>query len=156
MCVLSSRCSLHLNRQMAHGLQMAEIAQYKKQKAEKQQQEQLAKKKNWGNVMHCKKKCITLLAWLATLLIIGQTYVGEWTVSVQFVCIWLGLKCDTFKVTQEILATAWSSLSYKWESGTIALWAFSKKGLSQHICFPTSCWAVAGACLLVLKMMFCQ
>ncbi|XP_004573462.1 retinal guanylyl cyclase 2 isoform X2 [Maylandia zebra] len=32
--------------QMAHGLQMAEIAQYKKQKAEKQQQEQLAKKKN--------------------------------------------------------------------------------------------------------------
>uniref|UniRef100_A0A3B3YVE7 Guanylate cyclase n=1 Tax=Poecilia mexicana TaxID=48701 RepID=A0A3B3YVE7_9TELE len=32
--------------QMAHGLQMAEIAQYKKRKAEKQQQEQLAKKKN--------------------------------------------------------------------------------------------------------------
>uniref|UniRef100_A0A3Q1GTH5 Guanylate cyclase n=1 Tax=Acanthochromis polyacanthus TaxID=80966 RepID=A0A3Q1GTH5_9TELE len=31
---------------MAHGLQMAEIAQYKKRKAEKQQQEQLAKKKN--------------------------------------------------------------------------------------------------------------
>lgn len=33
---------------------MAEIAQYKKRKAEKQQQEQLAKKKNWGNVMHYK------------------------------------------------------------------------------------------------------
>uniref|UniRef100_A0A674NR31 Guanylate cyclase n=1 Tax=Takifugu rubripes TaxID=31033 RepID=A0A674NR31_TAKRU len=33
-------------KQMAHGLQMAEIAQYKKRKAEKQQQEQLAKKKN--------------------------------------------------------------------------------------------------------------
>ncbi|XP_074479342.1 retinal guanylyl cyclase 2 [Sebastes fasciatus] len=32
--------------QMAHGLQMAEIAQYKKRKAERQQQEQLAKKKN--------------------------------------------------------------------------------------------------------------
>ncbi|XP_070711292.1 retinal guanylyl cyclase 2 [Pempheris klunzingeri] len=32
--------------QMAHGLQMAEIAQYKKRKAEKLQQEQLAKKKN--------------------------------------------------------------------------------------------------------------
>ncbi|XP_041820558.1 retinal guanylyl cyclase 2 isoform X3 [Chelmon rostratus] len=32
--------------QMAHGLQMAEIAQYKKRKAEKQQQELLAKKKN--------------------------------------------------------------------------------------------------------------
>ncbi|KAM9426403.1 retinal guanylyl cyclase 2 [Pholidichthys leucotaenia] len=32
--------------QKAHGLQMAEIAQYKKRKAEKQQQEQLAKKKN--------------------------------------------------------------------------------------------------------------
>ncbi|XP_054603442.2 retinal guanylyl cyclase 2 [Nothobranchius furzeri] len=32
--------------QMAHGLQMAEIAQYKKRKAAKQQQEQLAKKKN--------------------------------------------------------------------------------------------------------------
>ncbi|XP_047241461.1 retinal guanylyl cyclase 2 isoform X2 [Girardinichthys multiradiatus] len=32
--------------QRAHGLQMAEIAQYKKRKAEKQQQEQLAKKKN--------------------------------------------------------------------------------------------------------------
>lgn len=40
---------------MAHGLQMAEIAQYKKRKADKQQQEQLAKKKNWGNVMHSKK-----------------------------------------------------------------------------------------------------
>ncbi|XP_040037246.1 retinal guanylyl cyclase 2 [Gasterosteus aculeatus] len=32
--------------QMAHGLQMAEIAQYKKVKAEKQRQEQLAKKKH--------------------------------------------------------------------------------------------------------------
>ncbi|XP_055362884.1 retinal guanylyl cyclase 2 isoform X2 [Betta splendens] len=32
--------------QMAHGLQMAEIAQYKKRKAERQQQEQRAKKKN--------------------------------------------------------------------------------------------------------------
>uniref|UniRef100_A0A8D2ZJN5 Guanylate cyclase n=1 Tax=Scophthalmus maximus TaxID=52904 RepID=A0A8D2ZJN5_SCOMX len=32
--------------QMAHGLQMAEIAQYKKLKAEKEKQEQLAKKKN--------------------------------------------------------------------------------------------------------------
>ncbi|XP_054608923.1 retinal guanylyl cyclase 2 [Dunckerocampus dactyliophorus] len=32
--------------QMAHGLQMAEIAQYKKRQAEKQRQEQLAKKKN--------------------------------------------------------------------------------------------------------------
>uniref|UniRef100_A0A3Q4BHK4 Guanylate cyclase n=1 Tax=Mola mola TaxID=94237 RepID=A0A3Q4BHK4_MOLML len=32
--------------QMAHGLQMAEIAQYKQRKAEKQKQEQLAKKKN--------------------------------------------------------------------------------------------------------------
>lgn len=32
--------------QMAHGLQMAEIAQYKKRKAETQRQEQLAKKKN--------------------------------------------------------------------------------------------------------------
>lgn len=31
---------------MAHGLQMAEIAQYKKVKAEKQRQEQLAKKKH--------------------------------------------------------------------------------------------------------------
>lgn len=31
---------------MAHGLQMAEIAQYKKLKAEKEKQEQLAKKKN--------------------------------------------------------------------------------------------------------------
>lgn len=47
-------CSLRPNRQMAHGLQMAEIAEYKKRKADKQQQEQLAKKKNWGNVMHYK------------------------------------------------------------------------------------------------------
>lgn len=54
VCVLWSSCSLRLNRQMAHGLQMAEIAQYKKRKAEKQQQEQLAKKKNWGSVMHYK------------------------------------------------------------------------------------------------------
>lgn len=44
--VVLSCCSRHPNRQMAHGLQMAEIAQYKKRKAEKQQQEQLAKKKN--------------------------------------------------------------------------------------------------------------
>lgn len=43
---LCLHCSLHTNRQMAHGLQMAEIAQYKKRKAERQQQEQLAKKKN--------------------------------------------------------------------------------------------------------------
>lgn len=57
---------------MAHGLQMAEIAQYKKRKAEKQQQEQLAKKKNWGNVMHY-KKCITLLAWIETLTYQSQT-----------------------------------------------------------------------------------
>ncbi|XP_077401031.1 retinal guanylyl cyclase 2 isoform X2 [Vanacampus margaritifer] len=34
------------SRQMAHGLQMAEIAQHKKRQAEKQRQEQLAKKKN--------------------------------------------------------------------------------------------------------------
>lgn len=46
VCGSCCSCSLRPNRQMAHGLQMAEIAQYKKRKAEKQQQEQLAKKKN--------------------------------------------------------------------------------------------------------------
>lgn len=52
---------------MAHGLQMAEIAQYKKQKAEKQKQEQLAKKKNWGNVMHYERMYnIICLAGIAT------------------------------------------------------------------------------------------
>lgn len=155
MCVLSSRCSLHLNRQMAHGLQMAEIAQYKKRKAEKQQQEQLAKKKNWGNVMHYKKMYnITGL-------------VGNVTHHWANIC-W-GMNCLSavclhstassmwhLQSYTRILATAWSSLSYKWESGTIALWAFQNKGPSQHVCSPTSCWAVAGVCLLILKMVLCQ
>ncbi len=77
---------------MAHGLQMAEIAQYKKRKAEKQQQEQLAKKKNWGNVMHYKKMYnITRLVGnvirpLANL-VRGLVSVSCLKVSLWFVCI---------------------------------------------------------------------
>lgn len=64
---------------MAHGLQMAEIAQYKKRKAEKQQQEQLAKKKNWGNVMHYKKMYnITGLVGNVTRPL--ENIIWEWTV----------------------------------------------------------------------------
>lgn len=64
---------------MAHGLQMAEIAQYKKRKADKQQQEQLAKKNNWGNVMHYKK--MYNITHLIESLTSGQRELLAWTVS---------------------------------------------------------------------------
>lgn len=64
---------------MAHGLQMAEIAQYKKRKAEKQQQEQLAKKKNWGNVMHYKK--MYNITRMGRNINLSQSDTLAWTVS---------------------------------------------------------------------------
>lgn len=103
VCVLCSCCSLHPNRQMAHGLQMAEIAQYKKRKAEQQQQEQLAKKKNWGNVMHYKKMYnITGLVGNMTRplanIVWGLVGVNCLKVSLRFVCICLHLEHDLLKV----------------------------------------------------------
>ena len=71
------------NRQSAHGLQIAEIAQYKKRKAATQQ-EQLAKKKNWGNVMHYQKMYnITGLVGNMTRPLANtvQGLVEAWTVS---------------------------------------------------------------------------
>lgn len=83
---LCLRCSLHTNRQMAHGLQMAEIAQYKKRKAETQRQEQLAKKKNWGNVMHYKKMYNITVGVTCPLTLIVGDFIFELELS-QFVTV---------------------------------------------------------------------